>query len=48
MPEGYDHKYTYSNLGYNLKMSDMQAAIGLAQTKRLKNLLELEGITFFC
>lgn len=31
LPEGYDHKYTYSHLGYNLKISDMQAACGLAQ-----------------
>ncbi len=34
LPLGYDHKYTYSNLGYNLKMSDMQAAVGLAQIKK--------------
>jgi CDP-6-deoxy-D-xylo-4-hexulose-3-dehydrase len=31
LPHGYDHKYTYSNLGYNLKITDMQAACGLAQ-----------------
>ena len=31
MPEGYDHKYTYSHIGYNLKITDMQAACGLAQ-----------------
>jgi CDP-6-deoxy-D-xylo-4-hexulose-3-dehydrase len=35
LPEGYDHKYTYSHLGYNLKITDMQAACGLAQLKRL-------------
>ena len=35
LPQGYDHKYTYSHLGYNLKISDMQAACGLAQLKRL-------------
>jgi CDP-6-deoxy-D-xylo-4-hexulose-3-dehydrase len=35
LPEGYDHKYTYSHLGYNLKISDMQAACGLAQLKKL-------------
>jgi CDP-6-deoxy-D-xylo-4-hexulose-3-dehydrase len=34
LPEGYDHKYTYSHLGYNLKISDMQAACGLAQLKK--------------
>ena len=31
LPFGYDHKYIYSNLGYNLKVSEMQAAIGLAR-----------------
>jgi CDP-6-deoxy-D-xylo-4-hexulose-3-dehydrase len=35
LPFGYDHKYTYSHLGYNLKFSDMQAAVGLAQLDRL-------------
>jgi CDP-6-deoxy-D-xylo-4-hexulose-3-dehydrase len=35
LPEGYDHKYTYSHLGYNLKISDMQAACALAQMDRL-------------
>lgn len=35
LPQGYDHKYTYSHLGYNLKISDMQAACGLAQLRRL-------------
>jgi len=35
LPEGYDHKYTYSHLGYNLKITDMQAACGLAQLERL-------------
>jgi CDP-4-dehydro-6-deoxyglucose reductase, E1 len=35
LPFGYDHKYTYSHLGYNLKITDMQAAIGLAQLGRL-------------
>jgi CDP-6-deoxy-D-xylo-4-hexulose-3-dehydrase len=33
---GYDHKYTYSHLGYNLKITDMQAACGLAQLDRLE------------
>ena len=37
LPEGYDHKYTYSHLGYNLKMTDMQAAIGVAQLRRLES-----------
>jgi len=35
LPEGYDHKYIYSHLGFNLKITDMQAACGLAQMKRL-------------
>jgi CDP-6-deoxy-D-xylo-4-hexulose-3-dehydrase len=34
LPEGYDHKYTYSHLGYNLKITDMQAACGVAQLQR--------------
>ncbi len=37
LPEGYDHKYTYSHLGYNLKISDMQAAVGLAQLDKLSH-----------
>lgn len=36
LPHGYDHKYTYSHLGYNLKITDMQAAVGLSQLKKLK------------
>ncbi len=35
LPYGYDHKYIYSHIGYNLKLTDMQAAIGLAQIKKL-------------
>lgn len=35
LPEGYDHKYIYSHVGYNLKISDMQAAVGLAQMDRV-------------
>jgi CDP-6-deoxy-D-xylo-4-hexulose-3-dehydrase len=41
LPEGYDHKYTYSHLGYNLKSGDIQAAIGLAQLDRLESFIEL-------
>jgi CDP-6-deoxy-D-xylo-4-hexulose-3-dehydrase len=37
LPYGSDHKYTYSHLGYNLKITDMQAAVGLAQLERLDN-----------
>ncbi len=39
LPEGYDHKYTYSHLGYNLKMTDMQAACGVAQLARLDDFI---------
>jgi len=35
LPYGYDHKYTYSHLGYNLKMTDLQAAVGVAQLAKL-------------
>ncbi len=35
LPKGYDHKYIYSHLGYNLKVTDMQAAVGVAQLQRL-------------
>jgi CDP-4-dehydro-6-deoxyglucose reductase, E1 len=35
LPEGYDHKYTYSHIGYNLKATDMQAALGLSQLEKL-------------
>ncbi len=40
LPFGYDHKYTYSHLGYNLKITDMQAAIGLSQLEKLDKFLE--------
>jgi CDP-6-deoxy-D-xylo-4-hexulose-3-dehydrase len=40
LPEGYDHKYTYSHLGYNLKPLDPQAAIGRVQLKRLPEFIE--------
>ena len=41
LPEGYDHKYTYSHIGYNLKSGDIQAAIGLAQLDRLDSFVDL-------
>jgi CDP-6-deoxy-D-xylo-4-hexulose-3-dehydrase len=41
LPAGYDHKYTYSHLGYNLKSGDVQAAIGLAQLDRLDDFVSL-------
>lgn len=40
LPQGYDHKYTYSHLGYNLKITDMQAACALAQLDRLDGFIE--------
>lgn len=40
LPHGYDHKYTYSHLGYNLKLTDMQAAVGVAQLERLDSFIE--------
>jgi CDP-6-deoxy-D-xylo-4-hexulose-3-dehydrase len=39
LPYGYDHKYTYSHLGYNLKITDMQAACALAQMDRLEGFI---------
>jgi CDP-6-deoxy-D-xylo-4-hexulose-3-dehydrase len=36
LPHGYDHKYTYSHIGYNLKLTDMQAAVGVAQLAKLR------------
>jgi CDP-6-deoxy-D-xylo-4-hexulose-3-dehydrase len=40
LPYGYDHKYTYSHLGYNMKITDMQAACGLAQLDRLEGFIK--------
>ena len=40
LPRGYDHKYVYSHLGFNLKMTDMQAAVGVAQLARLDGFVE--------
>jgi CDP-6-deoxy-D-xylo-4-hexulose-3-dehydrase len=39
LPAGYDHKYTYSHIGYNLKATDMQAAVGVAQLAKLPNFI---------
>ena len=41
LPKGYDHKYTYSHLGYNLKSGDIQAAIGVAQMDRIETFTKL-------
>jgi CDP-4-dehydro-6-deoxyglucose reductase, E1 len=46
LPEGYDHKYIYSHLGYNLKITDMQAAVGLAQMDRLEGFIEARRRNF--
>jgi CDP-4-dehydro-6-deoxyglucose reductase, E1 len=46
LPEGYDHKYTYSHLGYNLKISDMQAACALAQMDRIDEFVEARKRNF--
>jgi len=40
LPAGYDHKYTYSHLGYNLKITDIQAACGLSQLRRVDQFIE--------
>lgn len=40
LPKGYDHKYVYSHIGYNLKITDMQASIGVAQLKKLPCFVE--------
>lgn len=46
LPEGYDHKYTYSHLGYNLKITDMQAACGLAQLDKLDGFIQARKDNF--
>ena len=46
LPEGYDHKYTYSHLGYNLKITDMQAACALAQMDRLEEFIAARRANF--
>ncbi len=40
LPDGYDHKYTYSHVGYNLKVTDMQAAIGISQLKKAQDFIQ--------
>lgn len=46
LPEGYDHKYTYSHLGYNLKITDMQAACGLAQIDKAPSFIQKRKANF--
>lgn len=46
LPKGYDHKYTYSHLGYNLKITDMQAACALAQLDKLEDFIKARKANF--
>lgn len=46
LPYGYDHKYIYSHVGYNLKLTDMQAAIGVAQLKKLPKFIRMRKENF--
>lgn len=46
LPSGYDHKYIYSHIGYNLKLTDMQAAVGVAQLKKLPYFIKMRRKNF--
>ncbi|HIK58606.1 MAG: lipopolysaccharide biosynthesis protein RfbH [Nitrospira sp.] len=46
LPKGYDHKYTYSHMGYNLKLTDMQAAVGLSQLDSLIEFIDMRKQNF--
>ena len=46
LPHGYDHKYIYAHAGYNLKMTDMQAAVGSAQMEKIQSFIDKRKINF--
>ncbi|MCL5276195.1 MAG: lipopolysaccharide biosynthesis protein RfbH [Deltaproteobacteria bacterium] len=46
LPFGYDHKYVYSHIGYNLKLTDMQASVGVAQLKKLPEFIKIRKKNF--
>ncbi len=46
LPVGYDHKYVYSNIGYNLRVTDMQAAIGVEQLKKLPTFINQRKVNY--
>ena len=47
LPKGYDHKYIYTHVGYNMKITDIQAACGLAQLEKIDSFVKKEKRKFF-